>query len=276
MRRAAVPPRALPALRTVASTGSPLAPATHAWLQATLGDVHVASISGGTDIVSCFALGDPTAPVWPGELQAPGLGMDVDVLDAEGRSVRGAPGELVCRPPFPSMPLAFHDDPGDARYRRAYFERYPGVWRHGDWAEWTAHGGLVVHGRSDATLNANGVRIGTAELYGELERFPEVLEACAVEHHRGDDEGIALLVRLAPGATDAEELFARIRAALRANRSPRHVPRWITAVDDLPRTKSGKLSELAVRDALRGRTPENRLARANPECLDALARVDLC
>jgi acetoacetyl-CoA synthetase len=274
MRRAAVAPRVLPALRTVASTGSRLAPATHAWLQATLGDVHVASISGGTDIVSCFALGDPTAPVWAGELQTPGLGMDVDVLDADGRPLSGAPGELVCRPPFPSMPLGFHDDPDDARYRRAYFERYPGIWRHGDWAEWTAHGGLVVHGRSDATLNANGVRIGTAEIYRELERLPEVLEACAVEHHRGDEEGIALLLRLAQG-TSADETFGRIRAALRANRSPRHVPRWIAAVPDLPRTKSGKLSELAVRAVLAGREPENRLALANPECLDALARLVL-
>ncbi len=260
-----------PSLRTLASTGSALGGETHAWLQAALGDVHVISISGGTDIVSCFAGGAPTAPVWAGELQAPGLGMDVDVYDEHGAPVRGAPGELVCRPPFPSMPLCFWNDAGHERYRQAYFERFPGTWRHGDWAEWSAHGGLIVHGRSDATLNVNGVRIGTAEIYRELERFPEVLEACAVEHRREDAEGIALLLRLADGTELDAELRARLCAALRANRSPRHVPRWIAVVAELPRTRNGKLSELAARASLRGQTPRNLLALANPECLAALA-----
>ena len=274
-RLALAPARPLGALRTVASTGSPLTAQTHEFLQRAFGDVHVISLSGGTDIVSCFAGGNPTAATWAGELQAPGLGMDVDVYDSDGRPLRAAPGELVCRPPFPSMPLAFWGDADDARYRRAYFERFPGVWHHGDWAEWSAHGGLIVHGRSDATLNVNGVRIGTAELYRELERFPEVLEACAVGLERGPVEGIALLLRLDPLVTERDALFERIRHALRVHRSPRHVPRWIAAVADLPRTRSGKLSELTVRDVLCGRPPANLLTLANPETVSSLERLEL-
>lgn len=269
-----VPPRPLTRLRTLASTGSPLAPETHAWLRSAFGDVHSASISGGTDIVSCFALGDPTAPVWAGELQVPGLGMGVEVLDEEGRPARNAPGELACRLPFPSMPLGFWDDPGHARYRHAYFERFPGFWHHGDRVEWSVHGGLLVHGRSDATLNVNGVRIGTAEIYRELARFPEVREACAVELQRSGAVGIALLLRLAPGLALDDELLARVRTALRSNRSPRHVPRWIASVDELPRTQSGKLSELAAREALQGRVPQNLVALANPGCLARLAVLE--
>jgi len=269
-------PAPLPHLRTVASTGSPLAPESFDWIQARLGhDVHLASISGGTDILSCFVGGDPTGPVWRGEIQAPGLGMDVDVVDAEGKSVRGRAGELVCRPPFPSMPLGFWDDPDDARYRRAYFERFPGLWHHGDWARWTEHGGIEILGRSDATLNVHGVRIGTAEIYRELEAFPELREAVAVECARPGCEGIAVLVVLRPGAVLDDGLRARIRTRLRERMSPRHVPRHLVAVPDLPRTRSNKLSETAVRDALHGRDSGNAGALANPQALEALRGLEL-
>jgi len=271
-----VPPLPLEALRTGASTGSPLAPESFDWILANLGpDVHLASISGGTDILSCFVGGDPTGPVWRGEIQAPGLGMDVDVVDPEGRPVRDGPGELVCRPPFPPMPLRFWNDPGDAAYRRAYFERFPGLWHHGDWARWTEHGGMEILGRSDATLNVHGVRIGTAEIYREIGAFEEVREAVAVECARPGCEGIAVLVVLRPGAELDEALRMRIRTRLRERMSPRHVPRHLVAVADLPRTKSGKLSEKAVREVLHGRDPGNLQALANPEALEALRALEL-
>ncbi|MBL8861086.1 MAG: acetoacetate--CoA ligase [Planctomycetes bacterium] len=277
VRRTGASPRAthdLTRLRTVWSTGSPLAPEAFDWIHAHLApEAHLASISGGTDILSCFVGGDPAGPVWRGEIQRPGLGMDVDVFDADGRPLARGPGELVCRPPFPSMPLRFHADEGDARYRAAYFERFEGVWCHGDWAEWTEHGGLIVHGRSDATLNVRGVRIGTAEVYREVLAFPEVLEAAAVELRAGEREEIALFVRLAPGAVLDDALRERIRSRLRANQSPRHAPGLIEAVVDLPRTKSGKQSEIAVREALHGRPVPNVAALANPECLAAIAAL---
>jgi len=275
-REHVAPARMLSQLRTIASTGSPLAPETFESIYASFGaDLHLASISGGTDILSCFVGGDPSRPVFAGEIQGPCLGMNLDVLDAQGESLRGAPGELICRPPFVGMPLGFLDDPDDARFRRAYFERIPGVWCHGDWAEFTRHGGVVIHGRSDATLNVHGVRIGTAEIYGELERFDEVLEAVAVECGGEQDAGIALFLRLRAGTTLDDALRARIVSALRRNRSPRHVPRHMRQVEDLPRTRSGKTSELAVRSALRGERPANVEALANPECLEAFRELDL-
>ena len=261
----------LSSLRTILSTGSPLAPAgfDHVY-QDVKDDVLLASISGGTDIVSCFALGNPVLPVWRGELQGPGLGMAVEILDDDGRSLASGRGHLCCTRPFPSMPVGFWGDPDGARYRAAYFERFPGVWFHGDWAERTPHGGFVIHGRSDATLNPGGVRIGTAEIYRVVERVPEVIESLATAQAWGGDERIVLFVVLRPGVVLDDALRARIRDRLRAEASPRHVPAKIVQVADLPRTRSGKLVELAVRDVIHGRPVANAGAIANPAALEAL------
>jgi acetoacetyl-CoA synthetase len=259
----------LSALRLMTSTGSPLSADGFRYVYDSIKtDLHLASISGGTDIVSCFVLGDPTAPVFAGEIQAPGLGLAVDVWDEEGRPIRQAKGELVCTRPFPSMPLGFWNDPEELRYRSAYFERFPNVWHHGDFAEWTRHGGLIIHGRSDATLNPGGVRIGTAELYAQVEKIPEVLESLAIGQDWDNDVRIILFVRLVAGAVLDDPLKARIKAQIRAGASPRHVPAKILAVADIPRTKSGKITELAVRDVVAGRTVKNKEALANPEALD--------
>ncbi|HTR77216.1 MAG TPA: acetoacetate--CoA ligase, partial [Gemmatimonadaceae bacterium] len=263
----------LSALRAILSTGSPLAAHSFDYVYRDVKpDVRLSSISGGTDIISCFALGNPVGPVWRGELQMRGLGMRVDVLDDRGRSVIGVPGELVCTAPFPSMPIAFWNDPDGAKYRAAYFDRYPNTWRHGDWAEITGHGGLVIHGRSDATLNPGGVRIGTAEIYRQVERLPEILESVVVGQEFGtgvnEDVRIVLFVRLAPGVVLTDALKERIRAELRAQASPHHVPKKIIAVSDIPRTISGKITELAVRDVIHGRTVKNVDALANPAALD--------
>ena len=272
VRQAALRPRDthdLSSIRTITSTGSPLSPENFDFVyDAIHPDAHLASISGGTDIVSCFIGGNSHGPVWRGEIQAPGLGMDVDVVDDEGRPVADRPGELVCRSPFPSMPIGFWNDPDGRRYRAAYFERFPGIWHHGDWIERTAHGGFVVHGRSDATLNPGGVRIGTAELYRQLDALPEIAEALAVGQRWQGDERIVLFVRLAEGVVLDDELRRRIADRLRLHASPRHVPARIVAVADLPRTRSGKLVELAVRDVIHGRPVPNREALANPEALD--------
>ncbi|MEL7061307.1 MAG: acetoacetate--CoA ligase [Acidobacteriota bacterium] len=262
----------LSALRTILSTGSPLLPESYDFVYRDVApEVQLASISGGTDIVSCFALGDPTAPVRRGELQTLGFGMRVEVFDADGRSLVGEPGELVCTRAFPSMPVAFWDDPDGARYRAAYFDTYPGVWHHGDWAEITEHGGLVIHGRSDATLNPGGVRIGTAEIYRQVEAFDEVVESLVVGREIEGDVEIVLFVVLREGVTLDEALIDALRRRLRSEASPFHVPKRVLAVGDLPRTRSGKLSELAVREALHGRPVRNRDALANPEALDAFA-----
>jgi acetoacetyl-CoA synthetase len=259
----------LPALRTILSTGSPLAVHSYDYVYDQIKrNVHLASISGGTDIISCFALGNPIGPVWRGELQCRGLGMAVDVFDVEGRSVVDRPGELVCTRPFPSMPAAFWDDPEGRRYRAAYFEQFPGVWRHGDWAERTAHDGLIIHGRSDATLNPGGVRIGTAEIYRQVEQLPEVVESLVVAQEWEDDVRVVLFVRLRPGLTLDETLRERICREVREHASPHHVPRKIIQVADLPRTINGKLSELAVRAVLHRRSLGNTDALANPEALD--------
>ena len=263
----------LGALRAILSTGSPLAEHSFDWVYRDVKrDVQLSSISGGTDIVSCFALGNPTGPVWRGELQARGLGMRVEVFDETGRPVRGEQGELVCTAPFPSMPVAFWNDPGGAKYHAAYFERWPGVWRHGDWARLTEHDGLVITGRSDATLNPGGVRIGTAEIYRQVEQIPEVLESLVVgqEVRAGSDVDtrIVLFVRLREGRTLDHALRDRIRERIREATSPHHVPRKIVQVADIPRTISGKITELAVRDVIHGRPVHNVDALANPQALE--------
>ena len=259
----------LSALRAILSTGSPLAAHSYDYVYASVKrDVHLASISGGTDIVSCFALGNPIAPVWRGELQTRGLGMAVEVFDAAGRPCRGQEGELVCTRPFPSMPVSFWDDPDGSRYHAAYFDAFPGVWRHGDWARLTEHDGLVILGRSDATLNPGGVRIGTAEIYRQVEQLPEVVESLVVGQEWDGDVRIVLFVRLREGAGLDDGLRDRIRRRIRDHASPHHVPRKILQVADIPRTISGKITELAVRDVIHGRPVKNVDALANPAALE--------
>jgi len=259
----------LSALRCIFSTGSPLVPRSFDYVYRDVKpDVWLASISGGTDIVSCFALGTPLLPVRRGELQARALGMAVDVVDDCAQILRGEAGELVCTRPFPSMPVAMWRDPDGAKYRAAYFSRYPGIWRHGDWARITDAGGVVIYGRSDTTLNPGGVRIGTAEIYRQVEQLPEILDSVAVEYAPYGDSRIALFVRLADGIALDDPLCARIRESLSANASPHHVPKIIRRVSDIPRTVSGKIAELAVREAIHGRTVVNAGALANPESLD--------
>ncbi|MFK8252543.1 acetoacetate--CoA ligase [Ancylobacter terrae] len=259
----------LSALKAVASTGSPLAPESFAYVyDAIKEDLHLASISGGTDIVSCFVLGNPTAPVWRGEIQCAGLGMAVDVWSDDGAPVRGERGELVCTRPFPCMPVMFWNDPEGTKYRAAYFDRFPNVWCHGDFAEWTLHGGLVIHGRSDATLNPQGVRIGTAEIYAQAEQVPEIIESIAIGQEWDNDVRVILFVRLKEGAKLDAELEKRIRMQIRVGASPRHVPAKIVQVSDIPRTRSGKITELAVREVVHGRPVKNTEALANPEALD--------
>ncbi len=263
----------LSTLRTILSTGSPLADHSYDWVYSHVkSDVHLASISGGTDIVSCFALGNPTAPVYRGQIQCRGLGMAVSVFDEHGNAIAETPGELVCTRPFPSMPVYFWNDPLGEKYRAAYFDQFPHVWRHGDWAELTAQDGVIIYGRSDATLNPGGVRIGTAEIYRQVEQLPEVVESVAVgqelsEDVRGDVR-IVLFVRLRDGIDLDAELTERIRRCIRENTSALHVPRVIAQVSDIPRTVSGKISEIAVREVIHGRPVDNTEALANPAALD--------
>ncbi|MCX8996960.1 acetoacetate--CoA ligase [Rhizobiaceae bacterium BDR2-2] len=259
----------LSSLRTILSTGSPLiGPSFDYVYRDWKADVHLASISGGTDICACFLGGNPLQPVRRGELQGPMLGMDMDTLDDEGRSVSGLPGELVCRNAHLSMPVKFWGDAGGSRYRAAYFERFPGLWAHGDFAEKRPSGGYVIHGRSDTTLNPGGVRIGTAEIYRQVETVETVEEAIAVGQDIGGDQRVVLFVRLKDGRALTEELEKTIRARIRAGATPRHVPAKIVAVPAIPRTRSGKISEIAVRDTIHGRAVKNAGALANPESLD--------
>jgi len=267
---------ALTHLRTLLSTGSPLAPESFDYVyQCVKTDICLSSIAGGTDIVSCFALGNPTLPVWRGELQCRGLGMRVDVYDDDGKPIPPGThqkGELVCTAPFPSMPIGFWNDPGDVKYRASYFERFPGVWHHGDYVELTAHGGLVFHGRSDATLNPGGVRIGTAEIYRQVEALAEVVESLVIgqDWPPGEvgDVRVILFVRLQDGMALDKELTERIKQKIRANTTPRHVPAKIVQVTDIPRTKSNKIVELAVRNVVHGLPIKNIEALANPEALE--------
>jgi acetoacetyl-CoA synthetase len=259
----------LSALHTILSTGSPLAPAGYDYVARDVRPgVHLGSISGGTDIISCFALANPLLPVYRGELQSRGLGMAVEIFDADGRAVVQEPGELVCTRPFPSMPVGFWNDPDGAKYRAAYFDFFPGVWRHGDWAEVTAHDGLVIYGRSDATLNPGGVRIGTAEIYRQVDAMEEIVESVVVGQEYGtDDVRVVLFVRVRDGFLLDDALRDRIRRRIREHTSPHHVPRVIVAVADIPRTISGKITELAVRDVIHGRAVKNTDALANPQAL---------
>jgi acetoacetyl-CoA synthetase len=258
----------LASLRTLASTGSPLAPESFDYVYDKVKhDLCLASISGGTDIVSCFVLGNPLRAVHRGEIQGAGLGMAIEVWDDDGREVAGTKGELVCVKPFPSMPIGFWADPDGAKYRAAYFERFPGVWCHGDWVERTANDGIVIHGRSDATLNPGGVRIGTAEIYRQVEQIPEVLESIVVGQDWDNDVRVVLFVRLRPEAALSADLEKRIRRLIRENASPRHVPAVIVQIADIPRTRSGKITELAVREVIHGRPVKNQEALANPEAL---------
>ena len=272
VQKAGLHPRethALTSLRTITSTGSPLSPESFEFVYDHIKrDVHLASISGGTDIVSCFVGGVPTEAVRRGEIQAAGLGMDVDCWSDAGTSLVGEAGELVCKSPFPSMPVAFWNDPSGAKYRSAYFDRFPGIWCHGDWVTHAASGGWVIAGRSDATLNPGGVRIGTAEIYRQVEQIDEVLESLAVGQQWDGDERVVLFVRLRPGVRLDDPLRARIAKTIRTNTSPRHVPARIVQVADIPRTKSGKIVELAVRHVIHGRAVANIEALANPEALE--------
>ncbi|MCP4094556.1 MAG: acetoacetate--CoA ligase [Planctomycetes bacterium] len=260
----------LSGLRSVLSTGSPLVPESFDWIyEFVKADLMLASITGGTDIVSCFALGCPIAPVRRGELQKRGLGMAVDVWGDLEQSLVDEPGELVCTKSFPSMPTGFWNDADGSRYQEAYFDFFPGIWRHGDWVELTKNGGLIVYGRSDATLNPGGVRIGTAEIYRQVEQFASIEEAIVIGQDTGDgDQRVVLFLRLSKEQQLTEELVVQIRTEIRANATPRHVPAVILAVSDIPRTRSGKISEIAVRDVVHGRKIKNTEALANPEALD--------
>jgi acetoacetyl-CoA synthetase len=260
----------LETVRTMTSTGSPLSPESFTFVYDHVKrDVHLASISGGTDIVSCFVGGVPIAPVWKGEIQARALGMKVEVFDEAGRSLGpGEKGELVCTMPFPSMPIGFWNDPDGRKYHAAYFDKFPGVWRHGDYVALTGHGGVIIYGRSDAVLNPGGVRIGTAEIYRQVEQIDDVVESLVIGQQWDGDERIVLFVRLREGLTLTPELEDRIRRRIRERTTPRHVPARIVQVTEIPRTKSGKIVELAVRDVVHGRDIENREALANPDALD--------
>ncbi|HET6573700.1 MAG TPA: acetoacetate--CoA ligase, partial [Fimbriiglobus sp.] len=256
-------------LRVVLSTGSPLLPESYDYIYRDVkADVCLSSISGGTDLISCFALGCPTEPVRRGELQVKGLGMDVHVFNDDGKPIIGEPGELVCTSPFPSMPVGFWNDPDKRKYLGSYFSAFDNVWTHGDWAEETPTGGLVIYGRSDTTLNPGGVRIGTAEIYQQVEAFPEVVESLATALRRGGDERVVLFVRMQPGQSLTPELTDAIKQRLKTRCSPRHVPAFVVAAPDFPRTISGKLSEVAVRNAVNGLPIKNTGALANPDALD--------
>ena len=264
----------LTALRTLLSTGSTLTHEGFRYVYRNVKpDLHLVSMTGGTDLVSCFVLGNPNLPVYEGELQCKGLGMAVEVWNDAGQGVRGEKGELVCTLPFPSCPIGFWQDPDDLKLRAAYFEKFPNVWAQGDFAEITEHGGFIVHGRSDAVLNPGGVRIGTAEIYRQVERIPEVIDAVCVGQDWDGDTRVVLFVVLRSSTSMSPELARRIATAIRTHASPRHVPRKIIAVPDIPRTMSGKVAELAVRDVIHDRPVKNTTALANPEALAAFANL---
>ncbi|MCX6015805.1 MAG: acetoacetate--CoA ligase [Chloroflexales bacterium] len=259
----------LNSVRTICATGSVLVPDSFDYVyQHIKSDVQLASISGGTDIISCFMLGNPFGPVYRGEIQAPGLGMALAVFDEQGQPIYGQKGELVCTHAFPSMPIGFWGDPEGSAYQSAYFEKYPGVWCHGDWVELTPHGGIIVYGRSDATLNPGGVRIGTAEIYGQLAYVDAVLEGVVIGQDWHGDVRVVLFVRLRPGIILDDALRQVIKTRVRHHTTPRHVPAVIVQVEDIPRTKSGKIVELAVRAVVHGEPVKNREALANPEALE--------
>lgn len=262
----------LASVRMMCSTGSPLVPESFDFVYSGIKrDIHLASISGGTDICGCFVLGDPTKPVWRGEIQGPAFGVAMDVFDDDGHPLRSGKGELVCTRPFPSMPVGFWNDADGSKYHKAYFARFANIWHHGDFAEWTPHGGMVIHGRSDATLNPGGVRIGTAEIYRQVEGLTEVQESIVIGQDFDNDVRVVLFVVMRQGHQLDDALRDRIRRVIREGASPRHVPARILQVADIPRTKSGKITELAVRDVVHGRPVKNREALANPEALELFA-----
>jgi len=264
----------LSSLRAILSTGSPLSHESFEYVYRDIkSDLLLASISGGTDIVSCFALGCPMRPVYRGQLQCRGLGMDVQVYNDAGEPVVGEKGELVCVQPFPSMPIGFWNDPDASRYQAAYFDRFKNIWAHGDYAEITAQDGIIIHGRSDAVLNPGGVRIGTAEIYRQVEKVDEVQEALCIGQNWRDDVRVVLFVRLKEGFQLDEALKKRISMTIRAETTPRHVPAKIIQVADIPRTLSGKIVELAVREVVHGRSVKNQDALANPEALQLFANL---
>jgi acetoacetyl-CoA synthetase len=272
LRKAELRPRDthdLSSLKAMTSTGSPLVPEGFDYVyDAIKPDIHLASISGGTDICACFVLGDPTRPVWRGEIQAPGLGLAVDVFSEDGQPMKSGKGELVCTRPFPSMPVGFWNDPEGRKYHDAYFARFDHIWHHGDFAEWTPHGGIVIYGRSDATLNPGGVRIGTAEIYRQVEQLEEVRESIVIGQNWDNDVRVILFVVLREGLQLDDALTDKIKRQIRNGATPRHVPARIVQVADIPRTKSGKITEIAVRDIIHGREVKNKEALANPEALD--------
>jgi acetoacetyl-CoA synthetase len=262
----------LSTVRTLCSTGSPLVPEAFDFVYEQIKqDMCLSSISGGTDIISCFALGNPVLPVYRGELQCRGLAMQVEVWNDEGQPVRGEKGELVCTRPFPSMPIGFWNDPDGEKYHSAYFDRFPNVWCHGDYVELTTQDGTVIYGRSDAVLNPGGVRIGTAEIYRQVEQLESVVESLVIGQEWEGDVRVVLFVRLRDGLTLDDALIDQIKKQIRANTTPRHVPARVVQVSDIPRTKSGKIVELAVREVVHNRPVKNKEALANPEALELFA-----
>jgi acetoacetyl-CoA synthetase len=277
VKKAGLKPRqthSLDSLRSMLSTGSPLVPESFDFVYENIkNDICLSSITGGTDIISCFALGNPALPVYRGEIQCIGLGMDVAAFDDDGHAVMGTKGELVCRRPFPSMPVGFWNDPDGAKYRAAYFEKYPGVWCHGDYVALTENGGMIVYGRSDAILNPGGVRIGTAEIYRQVEQLEEILESIVIGQDWDGDVRVVLFVVLRDGFSLDDALRARIKDQIRRNATPRHVPDKIIQVADIPRTKNGKIVEIAVRDVVHGKEVKNKDALANPEALNLYRNI---
>ena len=278
VRKASIFPKRshqLSTLDTVLSTGSPLAPESFDFVyQEFKSDLCLSSISGGTDIVSCFVLGCPILPVCRGEIQCRGLGMRVEVFNLAGESVLGEKGDLVCTSAFPSMPVGFWNDADSSRYRSAYFDKFPGVWCHGDYAELFQNGGMVIYGRSDSVLNPGGVRIGTAEIYRQVEQLDEIVDSVVIGQQWGGDCRVILFVRLRPGLELSITLIEKIKAQIRNNASPRHVPTKVIQIFDVPRTKSGKIVEKAVRDVVNGVEVENIDALANPQALKQFANLE--
>ena len=261
-------------LRTICSTGSPLSPDSYDYILNNIKpDVQIASISGGTDLLSCFVLSNPLSPVFKGEIQCRALGMDVDIFNEYGESLIDMEGELVCKIPFPSMPIKFWNDQNDTKYKEAYFEKFKGIWRHGDWAKITERGTVVIYGRSDATLNPGGVRIGTAEIYNTVEKLTEVVECIVIAQNWNNDVRIVLFLKLQNDHVLTENLKEKVVNQIRTNLTPRHVPAKVVAVPDIPRTRSGKITELAVRDIVHGKEIKNKEALANPEALIHFANI---
>ena len=261
-------------LRTTCSTGSPLSPDSYDYILNNIkSDIQIASISGGTDLLSCFVLSNPLSPVVKGEIQCKALGMDVDIFNENGESIVNEEGELVCKNSFPSMPIKFWNDPDDKKYKDAYFEKFTGIWRHGDWAKITERGTIVIYGRSDATLNPGGVRIGTAEIYNTVEKLNEVAESIVIAQNWDNDVRIVLFLKLADDLELTESLKEKVIDQIRTNLTPRHIPAKVVSVPDIPRTRSGKITELAVRDIVHGKEIKNKEALANPKALLHFANI---